>query len=407
MSAKILSKWIANGAIESQHLSASAKQSVLESKLVGTRRGVLGFSATAAVSDTVTGQVTSASLDATPRLDLLTGEGIYTGSVASSVDAKKVLIRAAGTDNGITDDNSDEVYGVLTEAGGVFTLEYYNADGSAYSFGIGTNIDFYFVEVQDFHSLNSEAFLQQAITGVVDANQSVTLGGHLDGGNSKHDASEIDVEDVTGNYYVAGDLETVLDTLDAQIAINASNISTNAGAISTLQSDVSTHLDGGVSKHDGSEIDYERADVDKKNIQSASDDVEAALTDLDDAIGSLQNGVNYTVADATKVTNHFQSIDTKLGELSSEVAARQEFTLSSVDISNKYVDLANIPSTLNLVELFVVGGLKQRYGADFAIVTDGADNKRLTWDVNNAAVSNGMQDDLSAGDILEVVYTTG
>jgi hypothetical protein len=50
---------------------------------------------------------------------------------------------------------------------------------------------------------------------------------------------------------------------------------------------LTSHLDGGNGKHDATEIDYERDDGQKKNIQAGSDNVEAALTDLDDATGAL------------------------------------------------------------------------------------------------------------------------
>jgi len=44
---------------------------------------------------------------------------------------------------------------------------------------------------------------------------------------------------------------------------------------------LSGHLDGGASKHDATEIDFELADGSKVMIQAASDTVEAALIDLD------------------------------------------------------------------------------------------------------------------------------
>ena len=44
---------------------------------------------------------------------------------------------------------------------------------------------------------------------------------------------------------------------------------------------LSGHLDGGASKHDATEIDFELADGSKVMIQAASDTVETALIDLD------------------------------------------------------------------------------------------------------------------------------
>lgn len=61
------------------------------------------------------------------------------------------------------------------------------------------------------------------------------------------------------------------------------------GVPTTVVADLTTHLNGGASKHDATEVDYERADGSKKNIQAGSDTVEAALTDLDDATGLLSS----------------------------------------------------------------------------------------------------------------------
>lgn len=81
------------------------------------------------------------------------------------------------------------------------------------------------------------------------------------------------------------------------------------------------HLNGGASKHDATEVDYERVDGSKKNIDAASDDVETALTDLDDAIGALdQTPTNYTAADPTIVADHLAGIDTALGAVATDAS---------------------------------------------------------------------------------------
>lgn len=54
------------------------------------------------------------------------------------------------------------------------------------------------------------------------------------------------------------------------------------GRLDTAEATLSGHLDGGVSKHDGTEIDYERVDGSKVDIQASSDAMEAAINDLDD-----------------------------------------------------------------------------------------------------------------------------
>lgn len=66
-------------------------------------------------------------------------------------------------------------------------------------------------------------------------------------------------------------------------AKNLSNVGNVDGVdVSAFKALFDGHVDGGASKHDATEIDYERADGSKKDIQAASDDVETALTDLDD-----------------------------------------------------------------------------------------------------------------------------
>ena len=64
-----------------------------------------------------------------------------------------------------------------------------------------------------------------------------------------------------------------------------------------------------------------------------------------------------------------------------------------------------MPKVASLVRMAVMGGLEQDYAVDFAIVTNGTDLRRLTWD--NAASggpSVGMVADLQAGDKLRVYW---
>lgn len=370
--------------IAGKWLASEAKDSVLETKLLAAHNGVLTFSSSAASSDVVTTEVLAAANTDTPQT-ALTAKGIYTGTVSGIIDSKKVIIRAAGTDNGISDDNSDEVYGVLTEAAGVYTLSYYNADGTAYTFGSSTNIDFYFVEVFDLKDVPVELAINRGVMGVIDAGSAATLAGHLNGGASKHDATE---------------------------------------------------------------VDYERADGSKKNIQAASDDVETALTDLDDAVGSLAaTPTNYTPTDATIVADHLAGIDSALATAGGTVFDDDEFalqdnvdntkkidfqlsgittgntrtisaadrdisydniretkaetfTLTGTDITNKYVDLASVPKLAGAVIVIPQGGPTQRITDDFTIITDGSELKRLNWS------GLGMDGILESGDKLQVIYST-
>lgn len=106
------------------------------------------------------------------------------------------------------------------------------------------------------------------------------------------------------------------------------------------------HLNGGASKHDATEIDYERADGSKKNIQASSDDVENALTDLDEAIGTLNQGTNYTAVDATAVGSHLDAIDDALGSISSD-ASGVTYTPSVLTDWNSDADPGNVDGALD------------------------------------------------------------
>ena len=363
---QLQTKWIADGAITGAKLAASAKQSVLESKLFGVRRGVLTFSASASSSDVVTTEVGAAAADVTPRTDLTTGEGIFTGTVSSATDPKKVLIRQAGTDNGVSDGAGDEIYGKLSEAGGVFTLSYFKgSDNTAFTFGGATNIDFYFVEVQDIHSMHEESYLMSSVSGVIDAGQAATISGHLNGGPNKHDASEIDVE-TAGTYTTVSDLETNLGALDTALAAKA-------------ESSVVTEIDQNV------------------------DDL-ITLSGVGENSADLGSFTGTTIADSSTIKSALQSLETAVETFSSQTDTCDSFTLSGTDITNRYVDLTSVPDSATCVQLFVIGAPMQEYGVDFAIISDGTDNKRLTWDSADPGVSSGLESILEASDVLKVYY---
>lgn len=377
---KILGKW----------LDSTAKEDVLKSKLVALRNGVLTKNVNGG-SSTVTTEVLAAASTDTP-VTALTALGIYTGAVSGANDPKRVLVRAAGTDNGIDDGSGDDVYGILTEAAGVYTLTFKKADGSGFTFGVATDIDFYFVEVFNEYNKPTDAYLNTVIGGVVDAST-------------------------------------------ADVALAAKN-------------SIDTHLNGGASKHDANEIDYERLDANKKNIAAASDDTEAAISDLDDAIGALDaTPSNYTPANPAIVADHLAAIDSALSaaggtsfddstfeikdnaaptkvmkfEVSGVTAGQtrtvtmadravnlanvsetktEELTLNGTDITNKYKDLVVAASVkdASTVQLFPVGGLEQNYGEDFTVITDGTYIRRINWD------GLGMDGVLTSGDKLRVQY---
>jgi hypothetical protein len=211
---------LGSAAVTSDKLAASAKQSVLQSKLIGRRTGVLTFTANGG-SDVVTTEVEAAATVDTPQTSLETAKGIYVGAVSGANDAKKVLIRAAGTDNGVDDGAGDDVYGVLTEATGVFTLTYKKADGTGYSFATDTDIDFYFAEIFDLYTQPAEKGLMP-VGGVVDSTQASAINNHINDITDAHDASAISFDptglentDATDEQGLGEDLDAAIGALDA------------------------------------------------------------------------------------------------------------------------------------------------------------------------------------------------
>lgn len=81
-----------------------------------------------------------------------------------------------------------------------------------------------------------------------------------------------------------------------------------------------------------------------------------------------------------------------------QIDNEEKITLSEDDITNKYIDLEFIPATPSSVSLFPNGGIKQLYGTDYEVVTDGTDIKRLSWNGLN------LQNILEANDIIIINY---
>jgi len=422
MSQKLQTKWIADNAIIISKIASSAQTAILANKLIPARKGVLNFTTTAASSDDVTTEVTAAATTLTPRASLTAGLGVYTGSITNgAADSKIVLVRLAGTNEGVDDGTNNEVYGVLSEDTGDYTISYKKSNGTAYTFPSTTAIDFYFVEIQNLSILSPEALLLGSVTGVVDATQATTLAGHLNGGANKHDASEIDVEGSYTNFSGA-EVEAALSSIDTAlgnrattsvvseiddnvndlitlsgVAENATSLGTFTGAtipdtstvkaaLQSLETALETtdglidgHLDGGSNKHDASEIDVEGT-----GDYYAPGSVETAIDTLDAQIKVNTDAISGLTAEETRGAS---------------------FTLSAGDITNKYVDLATVPKTANLVRMFVVGGLEQDYGVDFTVITDGSVIKRLTWDsAAPGGPSTGMVADLAASDKIRVYW---
>jgi hypothetical protein len=93
-------------------------------------------------------------------------------------------------------------------------LQFGNSLGKIFSWDL---VNGYF-NFNDDVNIEGDLTLTGTVDGVDVGDLGTTVNNHLDGGASKHDASEIDVEATDGNYYSAGDLETAIDDIDQAIA---------------------------------------------------------------------------------------------------------------------------------------------------------------------------------------------
>lgn len=216
---QIVGKYIKDGTIPAAKLDTGAQSSGLTAKLIAYRDAVSNFSFTAAHSNVVTTQVTAVATTLTPVPNLL-ALGVYTGAVANSADPLRAIIRAAGTDSSIPDGVGGDVYGVLTELSGVYTLTAFKSDGSSFTFGGTTSIDFFFVEVFNLNTAPASAALYSGVAGVVDATDIGLLNLHLNAGTSpaKHAATQISYSNA-GNFNITHTtVQLALADLDAVIA---------------------------------------------------------------------------------------------------------------------------------------------------------------------------------------------
>lgn len=142
-----------------------------------------------------------------------------------------------------------------------------------------------------------------SVAGLMSATDKTKLNGIESGATADQDANEVPYDN-SGSTLSATDVDAGLDELDDRLVTNE-----NATA---------AHVNGGPSKHDATEVDYERVDGSKIDIAAGSDNVETALTDLDDnklsrtgsqaMTGNLDMGgnsiTNVSQVDGVDVSNH-------------------------------------------------------------------------------------------------------
>ncbi|MBN1494162.1 hypothetical protein JW911_00280 [Candidatus Peregrinibacteria bacterium] len=162
--------------------------------------------------------------------------GTSTGDIvilqAGNVFPESVIPGGTNSDIFILDNNDD--------AAAAIGLQFGNTIAEILSWDILGN---YFNFSNDVN-VQGNITLTGTVDGVDISTLDTTVNNHLDGGPSKHDASEIDVEAVDGHYYTAGDLESAIDDLDEAIF-------TLSGATANLQIILPPGFEGASYKADG------------------------------------------------------------------------------------------------------------------------------------------------------------
>jgi len=136
------------------------------------------------------------------------------------------------SDNFILDDNDDAV--------GLIGLQFGNSLSKILSWDmLGGYFNF-----NDNVNIQGDLTISGTVDGVDVSSLASTINLHLDGGSSKHDASEIDVELADGHYYSAGDVETAIDDIDEQLFSLSAATSNLKKIIPSLYDGVSYKPDG-------------------------------------------------------------------------------------------------------------------------------------------------------------------
>ena len=185
-------------------------------------------------------------------------------------------------------------------------------------------------------------------------------------------------------------LETSLEEID----VNVNDLITLSG-VAENSSDLGTFTGSIIADNVTIKAALQALETDLDAIQTLTG-VAAEATDLGTFTGS-------TISDNVTIKAALQALETAV-EAGGAVQQCEEFVLSGTDITNKYVDLANVPTDASCVKLHPVGAPQQRIAVDFNIISNGSDNRRLTWNSAEATVSVGMEAELAASDVLMVSY---
>lgn len=276
---KVLGQFIEPGSIDETRLSESAKAAIRAGHLVALRVKVSAFNFLLGNSViNVTAAVTAAQTTADQNTDL-SAKGVYVGSVANAGDALRVIIRLSGTDNAWDDETGDDVYGVLAWTGSDYTLSLKKHDGTAYTPGVDTLIDFDFVEVFDGDTAPAEAYLETA----------AAAGGGIDAATfDLATQAEADAQDALAELGTLNPTPTNYTPTSADVGGHLAGLDTAVGA---AQSDATAAL-----------TELGTLNPTPTNYAPTSSDVAGHLTGIDTALGVAQGSANsaQSAADAAQ-----------------------------------------------------------------------------------------------------------
>ena len=169
----------------------------------------------------------------------------------------------------------------------------------------------------------------------------------------------------------------------------------------TLSSDLTTHASS--SDHDGryyTETELDAGQLDNRYYTESEVDalIDTAISGVDshDELNNLDyaSSGHTGFASSGDVTTLSGFLQGEIDAVTGYTTESEYFTLDGTDITNKYVTLANAPTTATETTMDIVGGTTQFYGTDYSVT-----GTTLTWS------GLGLDGIFEAGDIFRTTYT--
>lgn len=345
-------------------LADSAKQAVLESKLIARRTGVLnkmsGTGSDVAVSTEV---LAAATTDL--AIEALDARGFYVGAVSSIADPKHVELRQHGTNDGIDEGDGHDVYGKLvggtahdrvtceSDTGGAIGGKYFDISSATRNFRVWFNtgsstapdlVGKVSVEVavtandtetsiatktvNRFTALAISDFSLTRIAGALyfeNATKGPSLSALSAGTTGWADVTETSPGYINLEFYKSSD--NTAYTFSGSVALDfffvevfdlftepaEKGLLAIGGVVDSSSANaLNNHINNATGAHAASAISADNTD----HENATGTDVQSQLDELDGAIGALAaTPTNYTPADAS-VAGHLAGIDEALEGLS-------------------------------------------------------------------------------------------